>query len=122
MAAASDDGAPDATVNCGTLERSQAIRVTPATLGEVAMDEQKDRGDRGPMDPTRKLLKVFGVKVTDYESKTDELLARWAAANESERATIQGEVLELSADLAHWLREISSHVLERQERVLTALR
>lgn len=86
------------------------------------MDEQKDRGDRGPMDPTRKLLKVFGVKVTDYESKTDELLARWAAANESERATIQGEVLELSADLAHWLRELSSHVLERQERVLTALR
>lgn len=86
------------------------------------MDEQKDRGDRGPMDPTRKLLKVFGVQVTDYESKTDELLARWAAANESQRATIQGEVLELSADLAHWLREISSHVLERQERVLTALR
>lgn len=86
------------------------------------MDEHKDRGDRGPMDPTRKLLKVFGVKVTDYESKTDDLLARWAAANENERATIQGEVLELSADLAHWLREISSHVLERQERVLTALR
>ncbi len=86
------------------------------------MDEHKDRGDRGPMDPTRKLLKVFGVKVTDYESKTDDLLARWAAANENERATIQGEVLELSAELAHWLREISSHVLERQERVLTALR
>jgi hypothetical protein len=86
------------------------------------MDEQKDRGDRGPMDPTRKLLKVFGVKVTDYESKTDELLARWAAATASERAVIQAEALELSADLAHWLREISSHVLERQERVLTALR
>jgi hypothetical protein len=86
------------------------------------MDEQKDRGDRGPLDPTRKLLKVFGVKVTDYESKTDELLARWAAATESERAVIQAEALELSADLAHWLREISSHVLERQERVLTALR
>lgn len=86
------------------------------------MDEQKDRGDRGPMDPTRKLLKVFGVKVTDYETKTDELLARWASARADERAVIQAEALELSADLAHWLREISSHVLERQERVLAALR
>lgn len=86
------------------------------------MDAQKDRGDRAPMDPTRKLLKVFGVKVTDYESKTDELLARWGSATERDRATIQAEALELSADLAHWLREISSHVLERQERVLSSLR
>ena len=89
------------------------------------MDEQKDRGDprdRGPMDPTRKLLKVFGVKVTDYEAKTDDLLARWPSANERDRAAIQADALELSADLAHWLREISTHVLERQERVLSALR
>ena len=87
------------------------------------MDEQKDRGDRGPTDPTRKLLKVFGVKVTDYEAKTDELIARWpAATNERDRALIQAEALELSADLAHWLREVSAHVLERQERVLSALR
>jgi hypothetical protein len=90
---------------------------------EVAVDahQEKDRGDRGPMDPTRKLLKVFGVKVTDYESKTDELLARWPSAKESERAAIRAEALELS-DLAHWLREISSHVLERQERVLSSFR
>ena len=86
------------------------------------MDEQKDRGDRGPTDPTRKLLKVFGVKVTDYEAKTDELIARWPAANERDRALIQAEALELSADLAHWLREVSAHVLERQECVLSALR
>ncbi len=86
------------------------------------MDDQKERGDRGPMDPTRKLLKVFGVKVTDYESKTDELLARWPASKDAERAAIQAEALELSADLAHWLREISAHVLERQERVLSSLR
>ena len=86
------------------------------------MDERKDRGDRGPTDPTRKLLKVFGVKVTDYEAKTDELIARWASANEHDRLAIQTEALELSADLAHWLREVSAHVLERQERVLSALR
>ena len=88
------------------------------------MDERSksEGGDRSPVDPTRKLLKVFGVKVTDYESKTDELLARWPSANEKERAAIQAETLELSADLAHWLREISAHVLERQERVFSSLR
>ena len=92
------------------------------------MDEKKDRGeprdmgDRGPMDPTRKLLKVFGVKVTDYEAKSDALLGRWPGANAAERTAIQAEGLELSADLAHWLREVTTHVLERQERLLTALR
>lgn len=81
-----------------------------------------DERERGPMDPTRKLLKVFGVKVTDYEAKTDALLARAATAKGEERAAILDEALELTADLDHWLREITSHVLERQERVLTALR
>ena len=47
---------------------------------------------------------------------------RWPSADERGRAAIQAEALELSADLAHWLREISAHVLERQERVLSALR
>ena len=83
------------------------------------MEQQEERR---PMDPTRKLLKVFGVKVTDYEEKTDGLLGRWAGASTEERAAIQSEALELSADLAHWLREVSAHVLERQERVLSGLR
>lgn len=87
------------------------------------MEEHRDRGERsGPLDPTRRLLKVFGVKVTDYEAKSDALIARWAAADATERAAIQAEALELSADLAHSLREVTAHVLERQERVLTALR
>jgi hypothetical protein len=74
------------------------------------------------MDPTRKLLKVFGVKVTDYEAKTDELLARFAAArSDDERAPLVREAVELTADLGHWLREVQSHVLERQESVLRRL-
>lgn len=81
-----------------------------------------DERERAPMDPTRKLLKVFGVKVTDYEAKTDALLARSAGATPDARAAILDEALELTADLNHWLREISSHVLERQERVLAGLR
>jgi hypothetical protein len=83
---------------------------------------ERDEASRQPMDPTRKLLKVFGVKVTDYEAKTDALLQHWAGASADQRAAIVSEAAELTADLAHWLREINMHVLERQERVLTQLR
>ena len=76
---------------------------------------------RGTMDPTRKLLKVFGVKVTDYEAKTDALLQR-TTSSDADRVALLNEALELTADLDHWLREVNSHVLERQERVLTRLR
>lgn len=80
------------------------------------------RDERQPMDPTRKLLKVFGVKVTDYEAKTDAIIERYAAAGSAdERAALVREAVELTADLDHWLREIQAHVLERQEQVLRRL-
>ena len=82
--------------------------------------EQRD--ERGPADPTRKLLKVFGVKVTDYEAKTTELIARYTAATAEERAAIAAEIAELTAYLDHWLREINAHVLERREEVLGRLK
>ncbi len=78
--------------------------------------------DRQPMDPTRKLLKVFGVKVTDYEAKTDALLEGFDARAPGDAATnVVREVVELTADLDRWLREIQSHVLQRQEQVLSRL-
>lgn len=83
--------------------------------------EERGRGEQGPADPTRKLLKVFGVKVTDYEAKTDALLQR-TTASDADRVALLNEALELTADLDHWLREVNSHVLERQESVLTRLR
>lgn len=80
------------------------------------------RDDRGPMDATRKLLKVFGVKVTDYEDKTDAILERHRGARSAEeRAALVQEAVELTADLAHWLRAVQAHVLERQETVLRRL-
>jgi hypothetical protein len=83
---------------------------------------EQSHDERGPMDPTRKLLKVFGVKVTDYEAKTDAILERYAAARTGEeRAALVREAVELTADLGHWLREIQSHVLARQEIVLGKL-
>lgn len=82
----------------------------------------EERRDRGPMDPTRKLLKVFGVKVTDYEERTASILERYAAAStEEERAELIKEAVELTADLGHWLREIQAHVLAKQEEVLGKL-
>lgn len=84
------------------------------------MDERGRATEQGPADPTRKLLKVFGVKVTDYEAKTDALLQR--SATGADRLALLNEALELTADLDHWLREVTSHVLERQEQVLTKLR
>jgi hypothetical protein len=74
------------------------------------------------MDPTRKLLKVFGVKVTDYEERTAAILEKYeATADEAERAALVREAVELTADLGHWLREVQAHVLERQEAVLGKL-
>ncbi|MBI2773924.1 MAG: hypothetical protein HYX56_05480 [Chloroflexi bacterium] len=71
------------------------------------MDTPQGRDERQPMDPTRKLLKVFGVKVTDYEAKSDALLERYAAAkSDDERAALVREAIELTADLSHWLREV----------------
>ncbi len=86
------------------------------------MDAPRERDERMPTDPTRKLLKVFGVKVTDYEAKTDAILERYAAATTSEeRAELVREAVELTADLGHWLREVQAHVLARQEAVLGKL-
>ena len=86
------------------------------------MEGHEAREERQPADPTRKLLKVFGVKVTDYEAKTDELIAQAATiTNDVARAELLREAVELTADLTHWLREVQTHVLERQERVLKDL-
>lgn len=78
--------------------------------------------ERRPADPTRKLLKVFGVKVTDYEARTQALLDRAAARPKpDEAAAILAEAAELTADLDHWLREITAHVLSREIAVLGEL-
>lgn len=100
----------------------------PGQMGEAGATARgsDDAGaaarDRQPMDPTRKLLKVFGVKVTDYEARTDALLEGFDARATGDAAiAVVREVVELTADLDRWLREIQSHVLERQERVLSRL-
>jgi hypothetical protein len=81
------------------------------------MDEKR------PMDPTRRLLRVFGVKVTDYEERTEALLERAAAATErDEMLQLMTEAMELTADVNARLRDVSNHVLDTQARVMTELR
>ncbi len=80
------------------------------------MDEPRREPDQ-----TRKLLKIFGVKVTDYEERSRGLLERAATASGEERTALLAEALELTADMNQWLREITNHVLETQTRVLAAL-
>ena len=79
--------------------------------------------EKGPMDPTRRLLRVFGVKVTEYEERTAALLERAAAATgRDEKLQLMTEAMELTADVNARLREVTNHVLETQARVMTELR
>jgi hypothetical protein len=79
--------------------------------------------EKRPMDPTRRLLRVFGVKVTDYEERTAALLERAAAATErDELLQVMTEAMELTADLNTRLCDMTNHVLETQARVMTELR
>lgn len=78
--------------------------------------------ERRTPDPTRKLLKIFGVKVTDYEEKTRTLLERAeAGASQDQLREILTEAVELTADLDRVLREVTAHVLEREREVLERL-
>ncbi len=74
-------------------------------------------------DPTRKLLKIFGVKVTDYEERARALMQRFEAGGHSAEARqeLLQEAAELTADLNHWLREMTNHVLELQSDFLKRL-
>ena len=76
--------------------------------------------EKRPMDPTRGLLRVFGVKVTGYEERTAALLERAAAATErDEMLQLVTETMELTADVNARLRDVTNHVLDTQARVMT---
>ncbi|MBI4410390.1 MAG: hypothetical protein HY561_11820 [Gemmatimonadetes bacterium] len=82
------------------------------------MDEEKR-----PIDPTRKLLKIFGVKVTDYEEKTGAILEQLRRVRDArELVEPAAQVVELTADLNARLRELVDHVLDMQARALNGVR
>ncbi len=73
-------------------------------------------------DVIRKLLKAFGVTVTDYQARTRQLLERRAGARTAaDQERIRREAAELSADLNRALRDITNHVLKLQSDFLMEL-
>ena len=80
--------------------------------------------ERRPLDPTRRMLRVFGVTVTDYEEKTAAILEQAAAASgdNSEQLRLALAAIELTADLNTRLREMNNHLFDTQTRVLSELK
>lgn len=79
--------------------------------------------ERQAPDPTRKLLRVFGVKVTDYEERMAAILGQAGATTSAdELADLAKEALTLTADLNERLRDMTNHVLATQSRLLGELR
>jgi len=79
--------------------------------------------ERRTLDPTRRLLKVFGVKVTDYEERTERIkeeISRGPAKEDLVR--LAAEAVELTMDLNHQLREMSDHVLDAQSTLLAEVK
>ncbi|MCM8747866.1 hypothetical protein NET02_01755 [Thermomicrobiaceae bacterium CFH 74404] len=79
--------------------------------------------ERQPLDPTRRLLRVFGVSVTNYEERTARLLERAAdpSVTLEELADVVAQALQLTVDLDQRLRDITGHVLECQMDTLSRL-
>lgn len=80
-----------------------------------------------PSDATRKLLKVFGIAVTDFEDQAEALLERAEALKG--RGAVPGEVVALLEEairavtmlMEHW-GEVERHLQESQRKVLGAAR
>jgi len=79
--------------------------------------------ERQSSDPTRRLLRMFGVTVTNYEERTARLLERASEPDLdlADLTEIVARVLELTVELDRRLRDITVHVLERQTETLERL-
>jgi hypothetical protein len=65
-------------------------------------------------DETRKLLKVFGVAVTDFEAEAEKLAA---AAGQLTAESGKDQVAKLTQDAAELCRELNTRWLEITQRV-----
>ena len=75
--------------------------------------------ERRPLDPTRRMLRVFGVTVTDYEEKTERIREELATHPAPDAlARLAGEAVKLTIDLNRQLREMNDHLLDAQSAVL----
>jgi hypothetical protein len=75
--------------------------------------------ERQVVDPTRRMLKLFGFTMTDYEEKTARLV-KSAKANPSPNDALRlaSEAMALSIEMNKQLRDMTAHVLDAQSRVM----
>ena len=76
-------------------------------------------------DDSRKLLKIFGVTVTDFDAEAEKLARAAeqlsASSSAAEALTLLQDTTELCRELnGRWL-EITQHVFAQQARLLTAI-
>jgi hypothetical protein len=79
------------------------------------------RKDKERRDDTRKLLKGFGVAVTDFEQESEELLVRVRALKKQPGEDLIAELrdlLELIADSNAKWQKVTEHLFDAQRRVL----
>jgi hypothetical protein len=76
-------------------------------------------------DETRKLLKVFGVTVTEFEGDAERLAAAAAqlsaASGKDEVLTLVKEMSERCSELNRRWLEVTQHVFAAQERALAVI-
>jgi hypothetical protein len=74
-------------------------------------------------DETRKLLKLFGVAVTDFEAEAEKLTAAAAqlsaGSSKEEVAQLLQDAAELCRELNHRWLETIQHVMAAQEHLLS---
>ena len=81
--------------------------------------------ERRRLDPTRRMLKIFGVKVTDYEERAAAILEQLSATppgDANELLRLATEAIELTANLNAHVRDMNGHVLDTQAKVLSELK
>lgn len=70
------------------------------------------------VDETRKILKIFGVAVTDFEEESERLLSRIAGADPSSAVPALRDALELLREVNQKWLGTTEHLFQIQQRFL----
>ncbi len=66
---------------------------------------------------TRKMLKVFGVAVTDFEDASRRIQEQARTGSEADLLRLAGEALAASAEVSRRWLEVSRYLFEEQSRL-----
>lgn len=106
------------------FERESVVSRPAMRNDRLAREAQMRRGKgrrNDAADDTRRLLRTFGVSVTDFERESEELLERIRALGEEPGEELVAELrdlLELIADSNAKWQKVTEQLFETQRRVL----